>query len=108
MAFADLLIHTCNVKRYTSESTDAYGRPVKEWSDLHTNQPCRLTSTRGREVKQELEAVISDFKLFIPVLDVTERDRVEVNEAIYEVLLVQSMADGTDSHHLELSLQKVN
>jgi head-tail adaptor len=109
MSFDSLLIHTCTVSRYTSDSQDAYGQPVKTWTDIYTDEPCRLTMTKGREIKQGLEVVISDYKLFISdSLTITERDRVVVSGGTYEVLLVQSRASETDSHHLELALQRVS
>jgi head-tail adaptor len=108
MSFESLLIHTCNISRYIVIGTDAYGQPIKSWAVIATNRPCRLTSPAGKEIKKDLEVVISDFKLFIGAeVDVTERDRVEVASNTYEVLLVQERI-ATTGHHKELSLQKVS
>jgi SPP1 family predicted phage head-tail adaptor len=108
VSFTSLLIHRCNIKRYTVTGTDAYGQPVKDWADIYTNEPCRLASPSGKEIKKDLEVVISDFKLFIRAeVDVTERDRVEVNGSTYEILLVQERA-AMAVHHKELSLQRVS
>lgn len=99
MAFADLLINRCTVRRYTDAGTDAYGNPIEDWGDHLTNQACRLMVGAGREVKVGAEVVIADYKLFIQNVNITEQDRVIVNDVTYEVLLVSPRQDAIEKHH---------
>jgi len=99
MSYDSLLIHTCTVQRYTEGVADGYGNPVLAWADHLTNEPCRLTSSSGREIKVGAELVIADYKLFIGDEDITEQDRVVISGITYEVLLIQEYADDSTSHH---------
>lgn len=88
MAFQDLLVDTCDILRYTS-TPDDYGQPNKSWAVHLTGQACRLSTPKNLEIKTEVEVVVVDKVLFLeePV-DVTERDRVEINSITYEILSV--------------------
>lgn len=119
MSFDSLLIHIADIKRFTLDGgTDNYGNPTGAWGDIYADEPCRLVSTRGREIKIGAEVVISDWKLFVDnSVIVTERDRLDnirlistggvIDSSTYEFLLVQSRSDGIGEHHAELALQKV-
>lgn len=119
MSFASLLIHTCDIGILKQDVKDAYGTPAKTWPVVdYESQPCRLVSTRGREIKVGAEVVISDWKLFVDSdVDVDEQDRVsnirlastdaEVDSSTFEIILVQPRSDGVSEHHKELALQKV-
>ena len=119
MSFDSLLIHTCDIGILAQGAKDNYGTPAKTWPVTYPNQPCRMVSTTGREVKVGAEVVISDWKLFLDdsVL-VDEQDRISdlrlrasgvlIDASIYEIILVQPRSDSTDLHHWELALQKVN
>ncbi len=119
MSFASLLIHTCDIGILSQGDKDAYGTPAKTWPVVdYESQPCRLVSTRGREIKVGAEVVISDWKLFVDnSVAVDEQDRVSniklaatdavVDSSTFEILLVQMRSDGVDAHHYELALQKV-
>jgi len=108
MAFNDLLNQTCDIARYTSSSVDLYGNPVKSWSTLYDNEPCRLSSSSGREIKVNAEVVIANYKLFIDdTVGITEQDRVTISGITYEVLLVESFQDFSSSHHKQCFLQAV-
>jgi len=99
-------------------SLDAYGQPVKEWgiADGLGDAPCRLMTTRGREILVGAEVVIADYKLFLKDVTITEQDRVNVCVkdpagawvyTLYEILLVNNVQDGVDSHHKECYLRTV-
>lgn len=119
MSFASLLIHEADIKRYILDAgTDAYGNPTGAWNTIYTDEPCRLVSKSGREVRVGAEVVISDWQLFVDdSVTVTEQDRIDnirlastgvvIDSATFEILLVQMRSDGVSTHHLELSLQKV-
>ena len=119
MSFASLLIHIADIKRYTLDGgTDTYGNPTGSWVNIYADEPCRIVSTTGREVKVGAEVVISDWKLFIDnSVNVTEQDRLDnvrlastgavIDSDTYEFLLVQPRANDTDRHHSEVALQKV-
>ncbi len=108
MTYASLLVDSCNIWRYTSVASDAYGMPVKTWAKTYEGESCRLIDARGREIYIGAEIVIADYKLFIDDLDVTEQDRVEIDSQLYEVILAQEHKDGlSDNHHREIYLRKV-
>lgn len=119
MSFDSLLIHIADIKRYTPDGgRDDYGNPTGTWGNVYSDEPCRLVSTRGREVKIGAEVVISDWKLFVDdSVTVTEQDRIDnirlratgvvVDSSTFEILLVQPRSDGVSEHHKELALQKV-
>jgi len=107
MSFTSLLIDTCDVERFTESSRDDFNQPVGTWSKLHDDQACRLMSTHGIEIKKDTEVVISDWKLFIADVDVTEQDRILLDGSYYNILLVKPMQDSSGGHHKELMLQLV-
>lgn len=116
MSFASLLIHTCDIKRFTEGAADGYGNPAKTWANVYTTQPCRLVATGGREVKKDAEVVISNWQLFLDdSVTVSEQDRISnicysdgtvLDGSTFEILLVQLRSSGT-LHHYEMALQKV-
>lgn len=103
MGFQDLLIDLCDILRYTS-TPDDYGQPIKSWAVHLTGQPCRLSTPKNLEIKKELEVVVADKILFLEdSVDVTERDRVEINSITYEILSVSSYrGNEVDSKQLLL------
>ena len=107
MAYADLLINTCTIKRYTSSSSDDYGNPVKNWSDYLVDQACRISYPRGRQIQRGTEVVPVEAVLFLDDVDVTEHDKVVVDSIEYEILFVATLQDGNGAHHKELSLRRV-
>ena len=118
MSFDSLLIHTCDISLLSQGDQDSYGTPDKTYTETYSDQPCRLVSTTGREVKVGAEVVISDWKLFVDgTVNVDEQDRVSnillastegvVDDSTFEVILVQLRSNGIGEHHKELSLQKV-
>jgi len=96
-------------------SFDAYGQPEVVWSlatDLG-DVPCRLMATKGIELTIGAEVVVADYKLFLGDVTIYEQDRVWVfagtinGWALYEILQVNDIQDGTDSHHKECYLRTV-
>lgn len=119
MSFECLLIHIADINRYTPDGgTDAYGNPTGAWGNIYDDEPCRLVSKGGREIKVGAEVVISNWQLFVDdSVTVTEQDRVDnirlastgivVDSSTFEILLVQMRSNGVDAHHYEFALQKV-
>ena len=107
MTFASLLIHICTIQRYTeSLPPDGYGNPVLTWDLTYIeDEPCRLTTAKGRELKIGAEIVVADYKLFIDSVDITEQDRVVISGLTYEILLVEDYADDSVSHHKQVWLR---
>ncbi len=99
MSYTSLLIDTMTVQRYTEGARDASGAPALTWADHLTDEPCRLTTSTGREIKVDAEIVVADYKLFVEDIDITEQDRVVIGGLTYEILLVQDYADDASSHH---------
>jgi len=110
MSFADLLINSCTTQRFTETAvTDftTYGVPAKAWSDHLVDEPCRLVSGVGREVQVGAQVVIAEYTLFVGDVDITEQDRVIVDEITYEILLVTNRQNGAGAHHKECLLRTV-
>lgn len=101
------MINTCTVRRYTEGVVDAYGGLTKAWGDHLVDQPCRLVAGSGREIKVGAEVVISNYRLFLEDIDITERDKVVIGSDTYEVVLVNDRQDGDGIHHLECDLVRV-
>jgi len=107
MTFDTLLIHTCLIERDAEGAVDDYNQPTEAWAALHTDEPCRLMSTKGREMHIDKQIVLSDWKLFVGDIDVTEQDRVTISGDVYNIILVQPRTDGVSGHHKELVLLRV-
>jgi len=105
--YDDLLISTCIVRRYTEGAQDAYGTPVKTWANYLISEPCRLMITGGREIKVGAEIVLSNHRLYLQDIDITERDRVIIGTVTFEVILVSDRQDATANHHKEVDLIEV-
>lgn len=94
---------------------DDYGLPVKDWDYVHElgDVRCRIEPAKGKEVLVGAEVVVADYKLFMLDVIITEQDKVDVYWGTidgwkeYEILLVEDMQDGTDSHHKECWLRTV-
>ena len=107
MTFATLLIDTCTVRRFTEGAQDAYGIPAKTWANHLVDEPCRVSTPTGIEIKVGAEIVIADLLLFIGDVDVTEQDRIVLNTITHEILLVKDRQNGVGSHHKECYLRTV-
>ena len=105
MSYISLLIHTCTIQRYTEGAPDDYGNPTLTWANHLVDEPCRLTSSSGREIKVGAELVVADYKLFVGDIDIIEQDRVVISGDTYEVLLVQDYAGSSASHHKQCWLR---
>ncbi|KKM74969.1 hypothetical protein LCGC14_1395080 [marine sediment metagenome] len=106
MGFKQLLNATGTIRRFNSSSKDMHGNPVKVWSDLATDVPCRLQPRRGREAVQPTQVVVGTHVLFLEIgTDITERDRFVFAPDTYEVLFVGDAAG--QGHHLEVDLELV-
>lgn len=107
MSYISLLINTCTVKRFTAGAQDAYGHPVKTWSDHLVNEACRWSTPQNREVKVGAEVVLADVQLFLGDVDITEQDRVVIGSLTYEVLSVVPRQNSVGDHHIEAFLRVV-
>lgn len=105
MSFDSLLIDICTVQRYTEGAVDDAGHPTLTWADHLTNEPCRLTTANGKELKVGAELVVADYRLFLGDVDIIEQDRVVIDSLTYEVLLVEIYADHTADHHKQCWLR---
>ena len=106
MGFKQMLNKTCVIRRFTSSSNDAHGNPVKVWSDLATDVPCRLQPRRGREAVQPTQVVVGSHVLFLEIgTDITERDQFVLAADTYDVLFVGDAAG--QGHHLEVDLELI-
>ena len=107
MSYSSLLIETCTIQRFSEGALDNYGIPAKTWTDISTDESCRLMTSSGREVKVGAEVVVADYKLFLGDVSITEQDRVVIDSTTYEILLVADREDGIGSHHKECFMRAV-
>ena len=105
MSFSSMLINTCTFERYTTGVQDGYGQPIQTWADLLVDEPCRLNTTKGIELKVGLLTVIIWDTLFVGDIPVTEQDRVTVNSILFDIMLVKTFEDSVGTHHKELYLK---
>ena len=107
MSFDSLLINACDIQRFSEGAADDYGTPIKTWDTIHTDEPCRHVSGKGREVKVGQEVVIIYDQLFVGDIDITVQDRVIIDSVTYQVVDVVFTQDGIGSHHKECYLEVV-
>jgi len=107
MSFDSLLLNTCKVQHFASGGTDSYGQPIKVWTVLYDNEPCRHVSGKGREVKIGQEVVIIYDELFLNDITIDEQDRVIIDCVTYEVLSVVFRQDNVGGHHKQCYLERV-
>ena len=106
MSFDALLINSCTIWRYAEGVVDAYGVPDRTWAAHITDEPCRISYPKGRQIQRGTEVIPIDALLFIGLVDVTERDRAVVDGVTFEILYVAPPQNGTAVHHYELSLAR--
>ena len=106
MSFDSLLVNTCTIERYTEGMADAYGVLARTWADHITDEPCRISYPRGRQIQRGTEVVPVEALLFLNEVDVTEDDRVTVDTVLYQILFVADRVDGFGNHHNELLLNR--
>jgi len=97
MSYTALLIQSCTTERFTTGPADDYGMPTKIWSNHLVDEACRLISGAGREVQVGARVVIAEYRLFLGDCDITEQDRVTVDDVLY----------SARSHHLECLVRTV-
>jgi len=108
MSFATLLSNTCTIRRKSLGAADAHGHAVETWADSTTGVPCRLVTTGGNEKQANELIVIADYKLICgSSVDVTERDRIEIDSVEYDILLVSSIYGASSVHHQELKIRMI-
>ncbi len=105
MTYTSLLIDSCTTQRFTEGAAGADGVPVRTWADNLTDQACRLTTAKGRELKVGVEIVVADYRLFVQDIDIIEQDRVVIGSLTYEILLVEDYADSSSDHHKQVWLR---
>lgn len=115
MSYASLLINWASVWRNTPGPANDYGYPAPSWAVVAalSDIPCRIMSAKAKEILVGAEVVIADYKLFLGDVVLSEQDRVRVYWGSvdawyeYEILQVNDIQDGVDSHHKECYLRIV-
>ena len=107
MSFSDLLIDRCTTQRFVEGAADDYGVPAQAWGDHVVDEPCRLVTGVGREVTVGAQVVIAEYQLFVGDIDITEQDRVVIDDTTYEILFVSNRKDHAGDHHKECLLRIV-
>lgn len=101
-----LFINECRVRRYTQGAKDEYGNAAKVWA-AHLTVDGRISYPKGRQIFRDTEMVNIDAVLFLEDIDVTEHDRVYVDDVLYEILFVAQIQDLMSAHHKELALKRI-
>lgn len=115
MSYTSLLINWCRVEEDIGGAVDSYGHEVEDWQPVAglKDIPCKIMSGKGREIVVGAEVVVADYKLFLEDVALTEQNKVYVYWGTpdawyeYEILLVNDIQDGADSHHKECYLRTV-
>ena len=107
VSYASLLIDTCTVRSFTEGIADAYGNKAKTWDDHLPDEPCRKSTSSGREITVGAEVVIAYDQFFLGDIEITEQDEIEYDGATYQILLVRNRQDGTTDHHKECDARVV-
>lgn len=101
-----LLPDTCVIQRYTQTGTALNNDPIYIWATLATVK-CRISDAGGNESKEPNQAVITNPKIFLPVTDVTEKDRLLIDGDTYEVHVVYTIKGMAVAHHIEVEASLV-
>lgn len=108
MSIRGLYNDTMDILRYTSSSVDGGGQPVKTWSTLQEDEPCRLFEMKGgREALKDRQVVISKWTLYSGYEGLKESDRVTINSTTYEIFHVVKRFGKRRFHHNESTLVEV-
>ena len=96
---------TCTIQRRTA-GKDGVGGRTSTWSDLATNVPVFVSHDKGRDGRvQGREGVTgTDLFFFLSGTDITENDRVILDEQLYDVKFVTN--PHKFNHHIEVDVEK--
>lgn len=103
MSFANLLIHTCDIKRKVL-STSGYEK-VASWNTIGSAIKCRHDSDNSPKINDQQNLRVNsddDIFFFGPETDVKRGDKIEQDGESYDVIKVNKLYDSTALHHLEV------
>ena len=94
-----------NVIRISLEA-DLLGGQTETESTLHTNLPCRVNWSKGREILLHNKIThFRDAKIYCRVVDITVLDRVVLNDETYDIVSVNNVDSA--NRQLVLEVKKV-
>lgn len=96
---------TCTIQEFTY-SSDKYNAQKKTWKDKHRNVKCAVGEDTQQEIKQEDKTIRNSTHRIIlqGVYDVTELDRVKIDDNYYDILLA---TEGMQGEKTSLICEKV-
>ena len=107
MSFNGLKHATCNVWREGSKSANGIGESVGTWAVLLSGVSVRFQETGEEERTDDSKAIVRKGKIWFDLgVDITELDRVEIDEKNWEVLAVDPDVAGS-GHHGAAELMRV-
>lgn len=88
-----MLAHLYNEKMDVTRdagTTNSDGFTKGSWSDHLTNVPCKFEWSRGTEqVVRDRITSSRDAKIFTAIKDITEKDRIEFESVLYDIISVR-------------------
>lgn len=88
-----MLAHLYNEKMDVTRdggATGADGFWEESWADHLTNIPCKLEWSKGQEqVLRDRITSSRDAKIFTRIQDITEKDRIEFESVLYDIVSVR-------------------
>ena len=97
------LPQTCTIQRLTSVSDGGGGR-TESWADIADGVPCRVAPVAGGETGTSGDRIVDESTHVITLPageDVTEADRIVVDDQTYNVTLVRRRGPWETSRRVE-------
>ena len=73
MSFEDLLVHSCDIQRFSVTGTDAHGNPVKTWANTYTAQACRICAMSGKQMWNGAQLEQVDQIIDVPGMSMSQK-----------------------------------
>jgi len=109
VSFRSLLIFTATITREIADGFDDYGNTVRDYETIAEDVPCRLVEAGGPENIEDRDTVTRSAMLyFLPSVEVTALDRVEINDETWEVFGAPvPRFNSLTLHHVEVPVRLV-
>jgi len=110
MSLAGLMAHTLQVYRNNPTGTDDYGHPAGTIDPVLGTHPARFQHHNSWEDREGRLVQVQNWRCYTTAdVDITEDDMAYwVEEArLFEILVVEPVANSTGTHHKYMMLQEV-
>jgi hypothetical protein len=110
MSLTGLFAHTLEVRRNNPTGTDAYGHPAGNIDTVVGQYEARFQHHNSWEDREGRLVQVQNWRCYTPPsVDVTEDDMAYwVEEGkLFEILVVEPVANATTTHHKYMMLQEI-